>query len=86
MKLTPEQLDRLLETLDEKWPDPKICPVCRNTTWDTLDIVFELKSFTPDGESDEQPTVMPLVPLTCKNCGNTILINVIAAGILASEE
>ena len=48
--------------------------------------MFELKSFTPDGESDEQPTVMPLVPLTCKNCGNTILINVIAAGILASEE
>jgi hypothetical protein len=85
MKLTPEQVDRLLETLDAVWPDPKICPLCRNTTWDTLDIVFELKSYAPEGEREEEQTVMPLVPLTCKNCGNTILINVIAAGVLPAE-
>jgi hypothetical protein len=85
MKLTPEQVDRLINALDQRWPDPKICPICKNTTWDTLDIVFELKGYTQDPESNEQPTVMPLVPLTCKNCGNTILFNVIAAGILSSE-
>ena len=85
MKLTPEQVERLLTALDQKWPDPKVCPVCKNTTWDTLDIVFELKSYSQGQESDEEETVMPLVPLTCKNCGNTILINVIAAGVIPAE-
>jgi len=86
MKLTQEQVERFIATLDAKWPDPKICPVCGNTTWDTVDVVFELKSYVAEQESDEEATVMPLVPLTCKNCGNTILINVLTIGVLPAEE
>lgn len=86
MKLTQEQVQRFIAILDTKWPDPKICPVCGNTAWDTVDVVFELKSYENARESSEQATVMPLVPLTCKNCGNTILINVLTIGVLTADE
>ena len=82
MKLNKAQISAFLNILDEKWPDPKTCPVCQNTNWDTIDIVFELKGYESKSRPAVSPTIMPLVPVSCKTCGNTILFNLISMGVL----
>jgi hypothetical protein len=82
MKLAKDQISLFLNRLEENWPDPKTCPVCRNTTWDTIDIVFELKGYESKSQPSTTPTIMPVVPVTCKTCGNTVLFNLISMGVL----
>jgi predicted nucleic-acid-binding Zn-ribbon protein len=85
MKLSKEQTTKALEFLESAWPDPKECPVCRNTTWNLLEMIFELREAnTPDNDAD-QDSAIPLVAIMCKTCGNTIFFNALATGILSEE-
>ena len=85
MKLSEEQTTSTLEFLESVWPDPKICPVCKNTTWNLLDMVFEIRETRTPGGDPEETTAIPLVAIMCKTCGNTVFFNALAAGIVPEE-
>lgn len=72
--------------MDSVWPDPKICGVCKNTSWNLLEMVFELREAAVAGQQTEQDSAIPLVAIMCKTCGNTIFFNALAAGILPEED
>lgn len=55
------------------------CQICGNTNWSIEKRVFELREFN-NGDFIMGGPIIPLVPMTCTNCGNTGLINAIQAG------
>ena len=66
--------DKLLKTINEK-RKKKNCPMCGNNDW-TIDNnmramvgIDENKSIQLGGQ------IIPVVTITCRECGNTILVN-----------
>jgi len=60
---------------------PYICPLCHKGEWVIGDRVFYL------GEFNENAIVIggqsfPVLPIVCSECGNTLFINAIVAGIV----
>jgi len=69
----------VFEFLNQKWRGGKFCPVCGTNGWNVEPQLAELRFLSVGGFAIGGP-VIPLVVVTCNNCGNTILINAIKAG------
>lgn len=65
------------------------CPLCGSNHWDLSDTVFYVSEFDPK-TIRLGGNMFPIIPLTCRNCGNTYLINALVAKLIdpnvASEE
>jgi hypothetical protein len=86
MKLTDAQHKQLLEHLKRTWKAPVSCPVCRANDWEVSPDIYELREF--HGGSmviGGSSTIIPIAPVTCKTCGNTVLFNPLLAGISFKE-
>lgn len=59
--------------------------MCGVGPWEVQEVVFGLTAFTPGYIQPQLPS-LPLVPITCRNCGYTALINAKSTGILKEEE
>jgi hypothetical protein len=70
----------LIKHLTEKWAG-RPCAQCGVANWQVQDAVFELRQFSGGGLV-VGGTIIPVVPVTCANCGNTVLINAIRAGVV----
>lgn len=81
MKLTEQQHNQLLNHLKLKWKAPADCPVCKNNDWEVPVDVYELREFHGGSMVIGASTIIPISPITCKVCGNTVLINPLVAGI-----
>jgi len=86
MKLNDEQHESLLNHLQSKWKAPATCPVCKSNDWDVAKDIFELREFHGGSMVIGNSSVMPISPVTCKTCGNTVLINPLVAGIDLTQE
>lgn len=64
--------------LDSKWTRSNNCPVCAASEWSVSQVPYALKQI-------EGATVMPLYPVSCTNCGLTMLFNAIAAGLMSDS-
>lgn len=60
------------------------CQICGNTNWNIETKVFELREFS-SGDLALGGPIIPLIPMTCTNCGNTALINAIHAGLVKNN-
>lgn len=69
----------IVNFLNSKWRPPKSCQVCGANTWNVEPQLAELR-FLNLGAFVVGGPVLPLVVLTCNNCGNTIFINAVKAG------
>jgi predicted nucleic-acid-binding Zn-ribbon protein len=84
MKLTRSQTKMLLDNLDQKWKHPQDCPICHSIEWKIPQSLLELREYE-EGDIIAYPkdsAIIPLVAVTCINCGYTLLFNAITAGIL----
>ena len=77
--------ERLIQFLNEKWQG-RPCPMCHMSTWSAQNKIFELREFHGGGLVIGGSPIIPVIPITCNNCGNTILINAIKTKIVISEE
>ena len=73
--------EKFIEHLRAKWGNSRPCPVCGGTNWTVGDSSYELREYRGGDFLVGQVPIMPLVPVICTNCGNTILINSIVAQI-----
>jgi hypothetical protein len=64
---------RLAQWVDEHWRGVT-CPVCSTNGWDIGGDILEIFPLGAEG-------VYPFIPITCKTCGNTLLINTVIAGV-----
>lgn len=71
---------KVISFLSEKWGEKK-CPMCNHDAWEVQDKVFQLSEFHQGNLVVGGPLV-PVIPVTCTNCGNTILVNALIAGAI----
>ena len=82
MKLNDKQHQQLNEHIKKSWKPPATCQVCKSNNWNIADSVYELREFHGgDLVVGGSGGIVPLCPVTCNTCGNTVLINPLIAGI-----
>lgn len=75
--------NKVIKFLSEKWRN-RPCPVCGISAWSVQDSTYELREFN-QGNMVLGGPLIPVVPVICSNCGNTILVNAILAGVVPPE-
>jgi hypothetical protein len=81
MELSPQLLGRVIEYL-KKWKSAE-CAICGYDDWVVANTVFQFPEYAmglPSVYTNTQ--VFPVIPLTCKTCGNVLLLSAIAAGVM----
>ncbi len=74
--MTEEDRDKLLAHVNAKWK-VKLCALCHDNNW-IFNGPFHVPLNLPGARVYE---TMPVIGVVCKNCGNTILISAIIAGL-----
>lgn len=72
--------DKLIKFLNEKWGD-RACPMCNKGPWEVQGKIFQLSEFSGGGLVVGGPLI-PVVPVSCSNCGHTVLVNALISGTL----
>lgn len=80
MRISSEKLDTFLTTLHQY-----TCPLCGHDKWNADNMVFYLGEFFLDSVRIGTPQ-FPVLPITCVNCGNTLFINALVAGLIDATE
>lgn len=83
MAMNDDVKAKLIRHLEDKWSDQK-CPMCGHSSWNVPSEIYEIREFYGGDIIVGPIPIVPLLPVTCSNCGNTILINSIVAGITST--
>lgn len=77
---------RLIKFIDDKWRN-SACPMCGKRAWGVSEKVFELREFNEGNLIIGGPdsAVSPVIPVTCRNCGNTVFINALSTRLLEDQ-
>ena len=60
--------------------------MCNHGNWSVQDTVFELRPFHGGSMVIGSGPLVPVIPVTCNNCGNTVLLNAIITGAIDRQE
>jgi hypothetical protein len=74
---------KMINYLREKWAG-RPCPLCAVGNWTVQTSAFELRQFY-EGNMVLGGPIIPVVPVVCTNCGNTVLVNALIAGVVTRE-
>jgi hypothetical protein len=77
IKREQADLEAAIEWLREKWGDHR-CPYCDHLEWQ-VGTPAEIQTFSTAGLS-------PTFPVMCGNCGQTVFVNAILAGLRSEPE
>ncbi len=77
--MTDVNESKFIAHLQAKWKG-SACPLCKTGNWSVSDKVYELREFHGGNMVIGSGAIVPIVPVTCDNCGNTVLVNSILAG------
>lgn len=61
------------------------CSVCGMGNWQAEDAIFELREFVGGGVA-AQGAVKPVLAMTCNNCGHTVFMSPLKAGIISMQQ
>jgi hypothetical protein len=88
LAFSEEETKRVLAAIQQRVPEVASCPVCGQRDWTLADGLVRLTLQEKRGVVVLGGRNMPCVALTCKRCGNTLLLNVIVLGLrdLATEK
>ena len=85
MKLSKKQTKDILKKLD--FLKESDCIVCHSKTWLINDKIFELREFSGGKVVFSSGTsILPLISVTCSNCGNTIFFSAVTLGLNIKKE
>lgn len=75
--------DAIKEKLEAVWKNKGLtCPICGHGKWIVSD-VCALK--VTDGLVYPGAPTIPLIPVRCEGCGNTLLFNAIQVGVVSQR-
>ena len=63
----------IVDHIQLRWKDIP-CPMCKSNSWVVYDREYKLVEFNKKSSTNGKAMV-PVVPVSCKNCGNTLLVN-----------
>ena len=75
-----ERQKKIIEHLSKKW-NGQACTMCKTGNWSVSDTIFELREYNDGNMVIGNVPIFPVIPITCDNCGNSLMINAIVAGI-----
>ncbi len=76
--------EKLIVFLSEKW-GTRPCPLCGVARWNVLGKIFELREYHGGSLVVGSSSVMPVIPVTCSNCGNTVFVSAVLSGVIAPD-
>ena len=76
--------EKVISHLKEKWKG-RNCPMCGIGNWNVSDKIFEVREFNGGDLILGGTPIIPVVPVTCSNCGNIIMVNAIISGAVEGE-
>ena len=76
---------KFLSELNSKWTQSKRCPICSNNNWTISPDPNQLMRFS-GGNLIVGGAIIPVVVVTCTNCGYTLLFNPLVLGALETPE
>ena len=78
--------EKFINEINAKWKNKK-CPMCNQNNWNIGSQLVAPMSLSDTADIQIGGEVMPLVPVTCMNCGNVLFVNALIIGALdtASE-
>jgi predicted nucleic-acid-binding Zn-ribbon protein len=74
--------NKFIAFISQKWSGRR-CPMCGSGPWSVQDKVFQLTEFH-DGNMVIGGPLVPVVPVTCSNCGYTVVVNAILSGAVSA--
>lgn len=84
-KLTTEQKQNLVKRL--AFLNKISCQSCGSKDWIASENIFEMREFSGGNlVIGGKSAILPVIPVTCKQCGQTIFFNALAIGILSQGE
>jgi len=82
--MKPFDTKYVIKHLEKKWGNAE-CPMCKKIEWSIPESLYQLNRCSDEGYII--PTSpLPVVAVTCNNCGNTILICAIKMGLVKEEK
>jgi hypothetical protein len=82
--MTDVKSEQIIKHLTEKWKG-RSCPMCGIGNWNVQEKVFELREYNGGNMVlGENLPIVPVIPVTCDNCGNSVMVNAIVAGAVPS--
>lgn len=88
MKLSQKQTEFIVNKILKVHKGPRPCNVCGHTDWTVTDRVFRLQEYfinVSEQATTKDEQSVPLIPVSCKTCGNTLLLNALLFGLLTVE-
>lgn len=77
---------RVNEWMRARWRKSRECPLCGKSAGWELAPVVDLPIRTADLAGQPSGAVVPVVPLTCKNCAYVVFSSAVAMGVLDRPE
>jgi len=84
MSVGTDRTQTVIDALNERRGTRELmCQICARRNWTLEDgfVAPTLQRDLYDLQHGFKPTILPLVALTCSNCGNTLLLNVLILGL-----
>ena len=85
MKLTKEQANLVISKLDKHKDKRRACSICGNNSWMLNDTIFEMREFMGGDMVIGGTAIMPMLAVSCTECGHTRFISAIRMGIVNSN-
>jgi hypothetical protein len=80
--LDANTIERIIQHLKSAWT-VQACPMCRKSNWEVHGpITFALgtsENFVTPGQN------LPCAAIVCQSCGNSLIINLVVAGIVRAR-
>lgn len=74
-------VEKVIQHLNQKWGN-RACPMCGSSKWNVSDNVYELREFHGGNLVLGNGPIFPVIPVSCNNCGNSVMINALVAGAI----
>lgn len=78
-------VDKVIQHLNKKWGN-RPCPMCGSNSWNVSDTVYEMREFHGGNLVLGTGPIYPVVPVSCNNCGNSVMVNALLSGAVDQPE
>lgn len=77
--------EKFLDEINRRWTN-KNCPMCSQNHWNVDANMVTAIKLSEDGGIELGGQVMPLVAVTCMNCGNVMFVNPLVIQCIDSND
>lgn len=79
--------EAFLARINDLWRGAR-CPICQQQQFQVDPHIYELREFNGGGLVVGGPNnnIVPLVPITCRHCGYTTLVNAVITNAISTQD